>query len=254
MLKIIYNNMVYQYKNTQINYKLIGNGNKLAVFLHGWGANSDLILPLAKNFTNNFTCLLIDFPPFLPSSEPKTVWTMQDYKNLTENIIKLVLNNLNLLSVDIIIGHSFGGRVSIMLASDNNLNINKLVLLSAAGIKPKRTIGYKIRVFKYKLLKKLNSKKIHNMGSSDYKQLSVNMKATFINIVNEDLTHLCNKISARTLIIFGSKDKETPLYMAKKLNKNIKQSQLLIIKNAGHFAYLEYSNFVINQIKSFLNS
>ena len=137
------------------------------VFLHGWGANSNLILPLAQNFTDNYTCLLIDFPPFAPSDEPQSVWTMEDYKTLTENIIKSVLVSYNYECIELLVGHSFGARVSIMLASENNLQIKKLVLLSAAGIKPKRSIFYFLKVIKYKLYKKFFPKKAAKMGSAD---------------------------------------------------------------------------------------
>ena len=47
------------------------------------------------------------------------------------------------------------------------------------------------------------------------------MKKTFINIVNTNLTDLCKYIKIKTLIIFGTKDKETPKHMAKTLKKHI---------------------------------
>ena len=56
------------------------------------------------------------------------------------------------------------------------------------------------------------------------------------------LDNFLDKIENQTLIIFGEKDRETPLYMAKSLNAGIKNSSLKIIKNAGHFCFIDKHN------------
>ena len=65
--------MIHIYDQTNIFYKIYGNGENLVVFLHGWGAGSDLMQPLAETFkqNNETSLLLIDFPPFGKSEEPK---------------------------------------------------------------------------------------------------------------------------------------------------------------------------------------
>ena len=62
---------------------------------------------------------------------------------------------------------------------------------------------------------------------------------TFVNVVNQDLTEYFKKISCDTFIFWGDKDASTPLYMAKKLNKIINNSELYIVRNGGHFSYLD---------------
>ena len=247
--------MTHSYMETEICYKTIGNGENLAVFLHGWGGGSELILPLALNLANvcNLTCLLIDFPPFKHSEIPKTTWTIENYAELTTEIIKKVLNQQKFNSINLI-GHSFGGRVCILLASKQEIDISKVVLLASAGIKPKFNLKTKYKILKYKLCKRFGLKNAENMGSEDYKNLPATMKSTFNNIVNTDLTPLLEKINQKTLIIFGENDKETPIYMAKKLHKKIKNSKLLILQNAGHFVYLDKMPEVTYNISLFLNS
>lgn len=246
--------MEFIYKQTKINYFKQGNGDELVVFLHGWGAGSELLTPVAPYFdTNKYTLLFIDFPPFGKSSKPKETWTMQDYFALTKDIIKSqqkekTYNKLNIIS------HSFGGRVAILLASSGEINVDRLVLIGAAGIKPKRSLDYYFKVFKYKMLKKLSPEKASKMGSNDYKLLPTIMKSTFLNIVNTDLSISSKSITCKTLIIYGKNDQETPIYMAKKLHKNIKNSQLVIIENAGHFVYLEQPTIVQKYVSLFLNS
>ena len=77
------------------------------------------------------------------------------------------------------------------------------------------------------------------MGSSDFRQLSFKMRKTFVNIVNTFLEKYAININVPTLLVWGECDKDTPMYMAKKLKRIIKNSELIVFKNAGHFAYVE---------------
>ncbi len=244
------------YKKTKVNYKLFGNGKNLIVLLHGWGANISLMEELGKNIIGDFTYLYIDFPPFGQSEKPKESWNLDDYSNLTE---KIILNAKKILQKEgikinsiIVIGHSFGGRVAIKLCQ-TKLKINKLILLSSAGIKPKFSVVTKYKILKYKIYKRLKIKKAENLGSKDYKELDDKLKYTFRNIINEDLSNICKTIQVETLIIFGKLDKDTPLYMGKKLNKYIKNSKLIVIKNGGHFNYIFNMQEVLTNIMYFLN-
>ena len=104
---------------------------------------------------------------------------------------------------------------------------------------------YYYKIWKYKRLKKKaqfshNARiKMEKMGSDDYKKLSEVMKKTFVNVVNEDLVPYAKHIKAETFIIWGKCDKDTKLYMAKKLHKVIKNSTLYLLEKAGHFSFLD---------------
>ena len=62
------------------------------------------------------------------------------------------------------------------------------------------------------------------------------------------------KIKNKTLIVFGDKDKETPLYMARALNKGIADSRLITIKDAGHFCFIDKPNKFNLEVREFLLS
>lgn len=246
--------MEYIYKNTKIFYEVLGEGQDLIVLLHGWGASSHLMMPLYKklsSFNIDYKYLFIDFPPFGKSGDPIEPWNLNDYLILVEEIIKQVNTEEEIHKIKIV-AHSFGGRVAIKLASKNNFKVDKLILFASAGIKPKMSVKNKINILRYKFYKKIKSKKALRFGSKDYKILSPVMKKTFINVVNEDLTRDCEKITAKTLIIFGDKDKEIPLYMGKILKSKIKNSNLVVIKNGDHFAYIFHLDAIYPIICSFL--
>ena len=92
---------------------------------------------------------------------------------------------------------------------------------------------------------------ISKYGSSDYKLLSTNIKKVFNEIVNQDLKDYCPLICAKTKIIFGENDKDTPIYMAKTLHKLIKNSHLCILPNAGHFSFLDSPLSVVKELSLF---
>ena len=54
-----------------------------------------------------------------------------------------------------------------------------------------------------------------------------------------DSSVFLDKISVPTLLIFGEFDKVTNLENARKMNQRISGSELVIIKNAGHYSNLE---------------
>lgn len=151
----------------------------------------------------------------------------------------------------VLVGHSFGGRVAIKFASRYSRLLEKVVLVDSAGIKPRRKIGYYLKVLRHKLLNLLEVP--HTAGSADYRKLNGAMRQTFKNIVNEDLSLLVRKITLPVLLIWGDKDKETPIYMAKKLYKSLGNPALIIFRGAGHYSYLDRPDEFYMLLKSYLS-
>ncbi len=219
----------------------IGESKNFIVFLHGWGADKNSFFWLTNYFFDH-TLLFIDFAGFGESGEPDKPWTVSDYVDDLKSLIdKFKVESL------VLVGHSFGGRVAIKFAYlyQNDFRQFKLCLVDSAGVKPRRNLFYYFKIWKYKLVKKIAKrfkkyeKTISKYGSNDYKMLSSIMKRTFINVINEDLLPVAKFIKSPTIIVWGDKDFETKIYMAKKLNKVIDNSKLFIIKGAGHFSFLD---------------
>ena len=77
------------------------------------------------------------------------------------------------------------------------------------------------------------------------------MRGGFVTVVNDFLEKEARKITAETLLVWGKKDDATPLYMAKKYNKLIHGSGLVIVKDAGHFSYLDDFYLFDKTVRSF---
>ena len=184
---------------------------------------------------------------FGKSPKLKSAYSLGDYvKSVYDFISECKIDSYDLLA------HSFGGRIAIRLASIDS-RLDKIILTGSAGLKPRRSLSYYIRVYAYKLLKKfLPEKLLKNFGSSEYKSLGGVMRQSYIKIVNTHQDGELDAIKNKTLIIFGKEDKSTPLYMAKKLNQKIKNSKLIIIEGAGHFAFIDKPQLFNVYLKEFL--
>lgn len=238
--------MIKNYKDAQIFYKFINRKSDVVnVYLHGWGCDYKGFEFYDKNLKNS--SLLIDFPPFGRSSKNIKDWTLFTYANM---VISLC-NDLNIKKLNLI-GHSFGGRVAIVMSILCKDEVNKLVLIDSAGLKPRRNLNFYLKLTAYKLKKKLNMD-VSKYGSCDYKSLSADLKKIFISIVNTHLDDFLPNVEAETLIIFGKEDKTTPLYMAKKFKKKIKNSKLIILEGTGHFCFVERRLEILSNLKTFLN-
>ena len=224
--------MNYFYGGVKIDYvSKFSKNETVNVFLHGWGRSKEDFYEIIEALRlKNY--LILDFPPFGKSGQPSN-WTIFTYASM----VTCLLNHLKIKKVNLI-GHSFGGRVAIIISGKEKELVNKLVLVDSAGLKPKSSRKKKFLQFKFKLYKKLNLN-TKNFGSKDYKNLSDNMKKIFVSVVNTYLDENAKLIEAKTLIIYGKNDIETPVYMAKRFNNLISNSKLIFIENAGHFCFFE---------------
>ena len=170
--------------------------------------------------------------------------TLDDYANRVRDI----LDELKICHC-VVVGHSFGGRVGIRLCGDDR--VSALALLSPAGMRPRRGLKYYMKIIRYKTFKKLG-KDVSGMGSEDWRQLTEAQKRTFVNIVNTYQEKEARKIRKPVLLLWGGEDKSTPVYMAKRLYRLIKESTLYVYPNCDHFFYLKQTRDVCKRIYDFL--
>lgn len=241
--------MVINIKDINVNYIQYGKGKKNVVLLHGWGQNIEMMDPIGKRLENIATITIIDLPGHGNSSEPKTALTIYDYCD----IVKELLDKLK-IKKPILIGHSFGGRVSICYAA--KYGAEKLILLGAPCIRKNTKVSAKTKILKgLKKVPGLNkfegfAKK--HIGSRDYKNASPIMREILVNTVNEDLSDCAKKIDCSTLLIWGDNDTEAPLEEAQELEKIMKDAGLIVYEGGTHYTYLEFINPVCNVIKTFI--
>ena len=240
--------MIKNIKNVDINYIEYGEGINTLVFLHGWGQNIDMMKPLADKIKNN-RVIIVDLPGFGDSPEPNEIWTMYDYADMIHEL----LDSLK-VSNPILIGHSFGGKISLIYAS--KYEINKLILFGSPFKQNIKKLSTKTKILKSlkKIpgLNKLEGFAKKHIGSRDYKAASPFMRQILVEHVNLDITEEVKKIKCPTIIIWGSQDAEVPIEDAYDLEKLISDAAVIEYPGCSHYAYLENLGQTANIIKNFI--
>ena len=235
----------------EVSYHTEGSGKKNVLLLHGWGCDGKMMQPVADSLKNDFRILIIDFPGHGESGNPPEPWGVQEYASCLYELLK----KLSFIPCSVV-AHSFGCRIAAWLETANPGLFDKIVFTGAAGIRPKPTEesikrsnrfrqlkGYCEKARKIPLLEKAaaewEEKLRKKYGSRDYNALDEEMRKTFVRVINQDLTDLYPKFHAPTLLIWGDADTETPVWMAKEMEKRIPDTGLVILEGGTHFAYLE---------------
>ncbi len=248
--------MFYRYEGLDVFYEQSGSGPAV-LLLHGWGCTHEYYKPLASLLAPSYTVYNFDLPGFGASDEAPSDWGLGDYVKMLEAFIEEHCDGPVSL-----VGHSFGGRMAIRYASRHE--VSRLALVDAAGIKPRRTLKYWLRVYLYKCKRFLVLKVFRrpdlfelwraHQGSADYKAASANMKPVFVRVVNEDLKDCLPLIQAPTLLFWGENDTATPLADARLMQKRILDTRLVVIPGAGHYAaFVEGKEEFWRQMQDFFN-
>ena len=242
--------MLIKIRNININYVRYGTKSKnTIVLLHGWGQNIEMMQPLGNAFQDTNDIVILDLPGHGLSEEPEEILEVPDFVE----IVKGLLDYLNVTN-PILIGHSFGGKISLLYAS--KYPVKKLVLLASAFKQEIKKMSFKTKMLKpLKKVPGLNqleefAKK--HIGSVDYRNASPKMREILVKTVNYDITNEVSKIQCPTLIIWGTEDEALPVEEAYELEKLIPDSGVVIYEGCTHYAYLERLNQTIRVLDSFL--
>ena len=226
-------------------YEKVGSGSPVVV-LHGWGGAIENVRPIIQCLSRTHTAYALDFPGFGQSNHPPPGWGVFDYAEWVGTFMDAVQ-----CPQAHFIGHSFGGRVAIVLAAQHSQRVGRLVLVDSAGIKPQRTWRHHLRVNLFKGTRGLSRlvpvprwqevilKQVHAVfGSADYRDAGP-MRGVFVRVVNEDLRAFLPVIAASALLIWGENDGDVPLSYGEIMAREMPNARLEVLPGAGHFSYLD---------------
>lgn len=237
--------------NVEVYYERYNEKNKnTLVFIHGWGQNTEMMMPIAKPFIETHDVILIDLPGFGKSGDLDKPWEVIDYVEMLHTLLK----NLNVKNPTLI-GHSYGGKISLLYAS--KYEVKKLILFGSPFKKEIEKVSLKLKTLralkKVPGLNKLEEFAKKHIGSTDYRNASPILRETLVKTVNLDITEDVKKIEVPTLLVWGTNDEAVDIKRAYELEKLIKDAGLVVYEGATHYAYLENLGQTINVMNSFLN-
>jgi pimeloyl-ACP methyl ester carboxylesterase len=228
---------------------------KTLIILHGWQSSQERWEKVKKEIKKEGIDVIVpDLPGFKTETELDNPWNLNDYVGWFKEFSQHKRNFF-------LLGHSFGGRIAIKFSTKYPNKIKGLILVSSAGIKPKKS--FLVSIF-LPILKKLSFLPGYQffreffykyiLRKTDYLKVKGVMKETFKKIIEQDLSPELSKIKVPTLIIWGRNDKSTPLSDAYLIKEKIKNSKLEILENVSHAPHLEIPEKLSQTIIEFLKS
>lgn len=231
-----------------IAHTILGTDGPPVLLLHGWGAHIDLMLPLAQKLAAaGYQVYVPDLPGFGKSEAPPVSWSVYDYANF---VIEYM--DANGLAQVHLVGHSFGGRLGLILGAEQADRLHRLALIDSAGVRPppSRRGQLRLKIYRQALnvlrrvglntqAERLRTWYSNRYGSADYRAVSGVMRETFVRVVNEDLLPYAARVRPATLLFWGDQDEDTPLWQGQLLEKTIPDAGLVVWEGAGHYSYLD---------------
>jgi pimeloyl-ACP methyl ester carboxylesterase len=237
------------------------------VILHGWQKNLEVVRPLGELLASSrVRIVLIDLPGFGRSPLPQAAsnegggWDTAQYAEVVRNVL-LGMG----VSRCTLVGHSFGGRISVRLASKYPELVSALVLIASHGIPRDRKPLEAARISWIRLLTRVakgidatlgtrifSTYLAPRFGSADYKAAG-DLRKTMVKTVNENLSHEARRVSQPTLLLWGEDDTETPPDIGRKFRSAIQNSTLHILPNKGHEPYSDVgAHLLASYIENFI--
>lgn len=245
-----------------LNVVEIGKAGDPLIVMHGWGQTLESMRLLGDLLGKFYHVYLVDLPGFGQSPKPPTDWDTVQYANRIQKYIEE-----KHLSPAHVLGHSFGGRVAIRLASHHPEACRTMILINAGGLRRTLKGKRKLRAMLITWLNKFckSSDKVFNtrlfdewfvprFASLDYKNAGA-LRNILVKAVNEDVSSDAAKIEAPSLMLWGELDEETPAEIGQRLHELVPNSKLVVMPSKDHFPFLdEGAHLCASYIVKFLDS
>ena len=230
------NNFIYKKRNDEfINI----------LYLHGWRQMKESLYCIDEELKTFSNSIFIDLPPYL-----KENFYLDGMDNYLDFLLNILMKN-NITKIDLIVAHSFGGK----LALEYCLKVQScpLVLCAPSIVKDNSFIMFMKRIL-YKMINVLHLQKYINIkGSKDYQVCKNNFlyKKNFLSVVNTYYEKDLKNVESNVLLLRGEDDNQITLNQCKKVKKKLKKCVFIQTKG-NHFSYKrsleEIKTFVLKEI------
>lgn len=241
----------------KIRYIEAGDTSKpKVILLHGLGGSAD------SSWGTNIGALAANYHVIAPdqigfgrSDKPNINYRVGTYVDFLDKM----MTELKIEKATIV-GNSMGGWVATLLAIRYPSRVEKLILVDTSGYRPPQN-------FDYSSLQKLNpstragtkrmikdlffNQAIFGSDAMVDQFMTLRIAANDANTIQtlirtielgEDyIDEKVGEVKAPSLIIWGKQDGTAPVSDAERLNKDIKESKLIVFDQCGHFPQLEKS-------------
>jgi pimeloyl-ACP methyl ester carboxylesterase len=258
----------------KLHYIEEGSGDDL-LMLHGFGSSSSTFKKIIPTLSKRYHIWALDLKGFGKSPKPDD----DNYSVYDQYLLIKAFIKDHQIKNPIILGHSIGGSIALLLAMDQDIKVKKLILLDTPAYKQRlprllRYVktpifgklgfyilpssyevkeGYRYAFYDDKKIPKDMVKELSkNLQSKGAKRAFVKTNDELIPDDIDDLIKRYKEIKIPTLIVWGYEDEVVLRSKAYRLNKDIKDSRLRFVYDCGHIPQEEQPEELIKILDKFL--
>ncbi len=216
---------------------LKAGGGPPVVLVHGGASDSRDWVDTINGLAHRYTFYAPDLIGFGLNERNEAGYYLSDFSDF-------LLEFINTLQLEkpVLVGHSFGARVCLDIASNNHEKISKLVIIDASGLGNVSRFGSALLTVFWALRKLLRK-------PQPYPKFLVREGDDFNHVDIDKLT----KISTPTLIVWKHHDLYMPLSMARQAQQLISNSRLEVLPGFGHAPHQQNSKIFNRVLLDFLD-
>jgi len=228
------------------------------IILPGWGGSRETWADFIALAENHFDVVCVELPCFGDEPCPKDVWGIPEYAAFVQKKVENISKGVD--QKRILMGHSFGGQTATYVAGNKLIDIDALVLAAASVVRPKhslkRTILFVLsRIAKLpgtrRFFQKYREQIYNRIGSPDYTKTKGVQQEIYKRVIRQDQTAVLQNIKVPTLLVWGTRDRYTPLRYGKRIAKRIANAQLQIIPGGTHGLHHKTKDKLMNFILTY---
>ena len=265
---------------TQLYTKVMGEGEPIVILHGGPGMDHTYFLPQMAELAETHKLIFFDQRVSGRSAldVDSAAITMRHFIDDIEEIRKTFnLGKMNLM------GHSWGGLLAMFYGITYPENLKSLMILNSTPASSElmaKTLPRLTPEDSLQRLEILNSDAFKNRESAAFEKLlrinfrgafydrsladsltltfqpgfaetSLKLKNLYKDIASYDIHHDLSKINCPTLVVHGDHD-DNPLEGSQKVHESISNSKFVLLKNCGHFPFVERPKEFFGVIRDFL--
>ncbi len=214
-----------------------GTGSPWVLALHGWArTHSDF----DQVFADGLDGIALDLPGFGATPPPESAWGSADYAAAVVPVLHEMGGPV------VVVGHSFGGRVAVHLASASPEHVRALVLTSvplfrATGSRPRPPLRFRTarRLARAGLISEERMERARRRyGSADYRAAEGVMRDVLVRLLHEEYLTALEATSCPVELVWGEDDREVPVSVAERIREAVPDARLTVLPGAGHLTVL----------------
>lgn len=231
------------------------------VILHGWNLSGSAFAKTTSAFQKKgYIVFAPDLPGFGTTPPPDRPYDVSDYAEYIYHYLQG-----KRIRRCFLVGHSFGGRISLILAAQHPEIIAGIILTGTPGFSPvpKGKVLFFVTLAKigkilfsippFTIFENIARKFLYKAArTKDFYHTKGVMRATFQKVIKQNLLPFMKQITIPTLLIWGKNDPITPVWIGEKMKRAIPKAQLIVIENERHMVPVDNPDQFVGNVDSFV--